>query len=64
VVFGAGTGQHVVMLMTGGVHGGDPWVASHGQESDPSMYRLSTEKSYFAGDPTVRYMQVIPGNKL
>src|SRR5713226_439418 len=33
VVFGAGTGQHVVMLMTGGVHGGDPWVASHGQES-------------------------------
>jgi cell wall-associated NlpC family hydrolase len=42
VVFGEGTGHHVVVLLESGASG-DPLVASHGQERGPIALRFSEE---------------------
>jgi hypothetical protein len=42
IVFGPGTGDHVVILMESG-HFSDPLVCSHGQEKGPLILRLSEE---------------------
>jgi hypothetical protein len=43
IVFGPGTGHHVVMALEAGP---DPWCVSHGQEKGPQRIRLSDEASY------------------
>lgn len=44
VVFGAGDGHHVVVLLEDATaNGGDPLVCSHGQERGPISIRLSVE---------------------
>jgi len=46
VVFGPGTGHHVCQVHEPGA---DPWLFSHGQESDPCFIRLSEMR---AGQPS------------
>lgn len=46
IVFGSGSGNHVVMVMEAG---DDPLCFSHGQEAGPIAIRLSALKSYFSG---------------
>lgn len=48
-VFGAGTGTHVVMLMTR--RGKNPLVFSHGSEIGPLYISLDDEKAAHAGEP-------------
>ncbi|HET7507413.1 MAG TPA: NlpC/P60 family protein [Solirubrobacterales bacterium] len=48
VVFGAGSGTHVVILVG---TGSDPLVVSHGQEIGPIRCRLSVEARAHAGQP-------------
>lgn len=45
-IFGAGTGEHAVMVME---RGSDPVVFSHGFSGGPLALRLSTEKRYHPG---------------
>lgn len=59
VVFGAGTGDHVVVLLEGGSHVEDPQCASHGSTADPSIFPLSELSAFFHGKP-VRYLRLIP----
>lgn len=50
VVFGSGTGTHVVTLLEKGSKS-DPMCMSHGQESGPRAYPLSVQKSAHPGQP-------------
>lgn len=44
IVYGAGSGHHVVVLLEdGNANGGDPLVCSHGQERGPIAIRHSAE---------------------
>ncbi len=58
VVFGPGTGYHVVMLMQSGLYP-DPLVASHGQQGDPNLYHISDERNYFGWGTRVTYLRII-----
>ena len=65
VVFGGGTGTHVVMLLGGGFRQSDPPVASHGHPGadDPSVMPLSSMRARFPGQP-VTYLRIIRDNVL
>ena len=51
VVFGGGTGVHVVALAIGGIKELDPYVYSHGFQGGPIKLRLSQETRYHSGQP-------------
>jgi NlpC/P60 family len=57
-VFGPGTGDHVVMLLEGGIRLPDPQVASHGQEDGPLICRLSVETR--AHPAPQRFLRIMP----
>lgn len=59
VVFGPGTGQHVVMLLEGGMYNSNPLVVSHGQEGDPGEYHLNDEESYFGTLSPVTFLKMV-----
>jgi hypothetical protein len=52
-VFGPGTGTHVTMVHE---RGPDPWLWTHGEESDPSLHRLSWMRPGFA--PPVTFLSI------
>lgn len=55
VLYGAGTGRHVaVLLEPGHANGGDPMLCSHGQERGPIAIRYSEEDRFQAGPTQVR----------
>lgn len=56
VVFGSGTGTHVVLITE---TGSDPLVASHGWDGGPQELRLSTESHYHAGEP-ITFLACLP----
>ncbi len=58
VVFGAGTGKHVVMLLQGGRWHADPIVWSHGRPGIDVM-PLSEMEAGFPGDP-VTFLRAVP----
>lgn len=58
VVFGGGTGEHVVMLVQGGMFRRDPLIVSHGAENEPQIYPLSVERSFFGPGVQVRYLRI------
>lgn len=60
VVFGGGSGLHVVVLMQGGSQVNNPMVCSHGGEVDPRLYTLQTEINYFGSHCPVTYLRLRP----
>jgi len=52
-VFGPGTGTHVAMVHE---RGSDPWLFTHGEESDPSLHRLSWMQPGF--QPPVTFLNI------
>lgn len=59
VVYGDGTGEHVVMLLQNVEEHADPLVASHGEENGPSRYLLSAETSFFPGGTRMRFLRTV-----
>jgi hypothetical protein len=59
VVYGDGTGEHVVMLLQDVAHHPDPLVVSHGEESGPSRYLLSTETSFFIAGTRQTFLRTV-----
>jgi hypothetical protein len=59
IVFGRGTGNHVVLIVETGAN---PLVASHGSDAGPRLidYRSEFEwqKQHHGGDATVRFIRV------
>lgn len=49
IVFGAGTGTHVVMVTT--PNGENPEVYSHGSHATSAIWSLDTERTYHTGEP-------------
>jgi len=59
-VFGGYPGLHVVSLLQGGSHEGDPAVASHGGPGGPQRFPLSEVVSFFGPGCPVTYLQLRP----
>jgi len=59
VVYGDGTGDHVVMLLQNVANHPDPTVASHGEESGPTRYLLSTETAFFLAGTHMRFLRMV-----
>jgi hypothetical protein len=57
-VFGPDPGDHVVMLLEGGIEHADPLVVSLGQEAGPLILRLSVESQ--AHPTEKRYLRILP----
>jgi hypothetical protein len=55
VIWGAGTGEHVCMVMTAEA---DPWLLSHGQEKGPIKIRFSQETKFHKAP--VRWFSYLP----
>jgi len=49
IVYGAGTGTHVVMVTT--PNGENPEVYSHGSHANHAIWDLATENTYHPGEP-------------
>ena len=49
IVFGSGTGTHVVMVTL--PNGNNPEVYSHGSHSNHAIWSLATERTYHPGEP-------------
>lgn len=49
IVFGAGTGTHVVMVTR--PNGQNPMVYSHGSHANSAIWDLDTERTYHPGEP-------------
>lgn len=49
IVYGAGTGTHVVMVVTPNGH--NPDVYSHGSHANSAIWTLETENTYHPGEP-------------
>jgi hypothetical protein len=59
VVFGGGTGTHVVMLIEGGIRVSNPRVVSHGGKDDPSLYHLSDLIDYFGHSCPLTFLRTV-----
>jgi hypothetical protein len=59
VVYGPGTGEHVVMLLQTVAQHPDPLIMSHGEEGGPSRYLLSKESSFFDVGTQKRFLRTI-----
>lgn len=59
IVYGPGTGEHVVMLLADMANHPNPPIASHGEESAPSRYALNQETSFFKAGTQLRFLQTI-----
>lgn len=59
VVFGGGTGEHVVMLLQDVAGQPDPLVVSHGGEGEPARYVLGTETSFFIEGTQKRFLRTL-----
>jgi hypothetical protein len=56
IVFGGGTGDHVVIILETGE---DPLLFSHGSEAGPLEIRLSAETQFHQGQP-ITYLRGVP----
>jgi hypothetical protein len=59
VVYGDGTGEHVVMLLQNVANHPDPSIVSHGEEGGPSRYLLSKESSFFDVGTRKRFLRML-----
>jgi hypothetical protein len=59
VVYGDGTGEHVVMLLQNVGEHDNPFVVSHGEEGGPSRYLLSVETAFFPAGTRMRFRRMI-----
>jgi NlpC/P60 family len=59
VVYGGQNGEHVVMLLQNVANHPDPLVVSHGEESGPSRYLLSTETAFFHAGIQMRFLRML-----
>jgi hypothetical protein len=59
VVYGDAPGEHVVMLLQDVADHPDPLVVSHGEESGPSSYLLSTETSFFIAGTRLTFLRAV-----
>jgi hypothetical protein len=59
IVYGPGTGEHVVMLLADVANDPNPPIASHGEESAPSQYSLNQETSFFKLGTQMRFLQTV-----
>lgn len=59
IVYGPGTGEHVVMLLADVAKHPNPPIASHGEESAPSRYSLNQETSFFKTGTQMRFLRTI-----
>lgn len=64
LVYGGGTGTHVVMLLAGGCKDSNPMVASHGHPGadDPCVMPMSDMDAGFPGYQR-RFLQIVRDNK-
>jgi len=56
IVYGSGTGHHVVVIVEAGA---DPLVASHGSERGPNIVRHSDELKWQLRTPGVTFLQTV-----
>ena len=56
IVYGHGTGHHVVVIVEAGT---DPLVASHGSERGPNLVRHSDETRWQIKTPGVTFLQTV-----
>ena len=59
VVYGDGTGEHVVMLLQNVKEHADPFVASHGEENAPTRYLLNVETGFFQSGTQMRFLRTV-----